>query len=172
MNLRILKKLSKRASPLLVALGGYLRGNEITHFTAGAWGDEGHTSSIGHDRKHWDRSPAVHDEPLHGSIVRRPRDPTRSDSRYPFIHIRNPWTAWPGTPMVGWTSGYECPEWEERTAWEHLTHLVWDDVAEYVPDPEDDEGLGMVVVARQYLRNPAEILRHAASMAAAKAGGP
>lgn len=117
MNLRILKKLSKLAVPQLLALEEAER-RKITHFVSEK-GDEGYIRRGGHDRKHWDRSPAVHDQPFNdASIVISPR--IRAGTRCPFIHIAPPYLTWAGTPMVGWNSGSYEPEWEEESAWDHL----------------------------------------------------
>lgn len=121
MNLRILKKLSKRAAPLLLALEEAER-RKVTHFVSEK-NDDGYIRYGGHDRKHWDRSPAVHDHPFNdASIVIGPR--SRAGTEYPFIHISPPDLAWPGTPMVGWTSGYYEPEWEEMPTWDHLVEIA------------------------------------------------
>lgn len=167
MNLRILKKLSKRAAPLLVALDGYQFG-KVEHFTADR---EGFTHTTGHDRKHWERMRGAHDEPCSGSIAYRPR---KASGRYPFVRVSEPFNVWPGTPMVGWTSGYETPEWEERTAWEHLADIIVCEVTEYREVPrEDDEwgpGYDLEPVTRERLRNPRDVLRRARDLVLERQG--
>jgi hypothetical protein len=100
MNLRILKKLSKKAVPHLARLvalpcepfvsklGG--RGPDYCECTADV-------PNI--DRKH---------------MVRRRHD----RSRVRIFTI--PPNAWDGTPFVGATSGYYEPEWDEWSAWNYL----------------------------------------------------
>lgn len=161
MNLRILKKLSKRAAPLLCQLPGWHTRPEF--FPADC--DSG-TSSGGHDRKHWDRNPAVHDDAFPGSIVLRPRRP---HPRRPFVHLRQPLQPWVGTPMVGWSSGYETPEWEEHTAWEELTQITHSDVTDYHCSESDDGGPEYTIIQRLRLANPTAILRHARALAVVRA---
>jgi hypothetical protein len=159
-NLRILKKLSKRAAPLLAALDDPRRGGS-KHFVSDA-NDPGNASTGGHDRKHWERSHAVHGDAFGDAIAMRVRNP--GSARYPFIHVRPPYNVWPGTPMVGWTSGYEEPEWEEHDAWAHLCDIVFwatHDVA------WGDEGEADVVPLER-CRNPRDILMKARSLVAEK----
>jgi len=162
MNLRILKKLSKMAATLLPSLPTWHAGESFIAERNGG----GSTDSAGHDRKHWDRCRSVHDDAPFGGIVIRARAGGR---RYPFLHLHNPSIVWAGTPMVGWWSGYETREWEERTAWEELSETALSDVTDYVFEDLGVGGPEYQVVARKRLANPAAILRHARTMAVAKA---
>ncbi|WP_425953018.1 hypothetical protein [Ralstonia pseudosolanacearum] len=146
MNLRILKKLSKRAAPLLPLLG-----ERRKVFIAD---DDCHTSTGGHDRKHWYRLRVNHGgSPLRGSIKR----PTmRAGS---WVVLRQPFAPWPGTPMVGDFFGYYEPEWEEETAWEALLTLVFDHFTEW-----SMEGPKLL---RRDLDTPTRILRAAREIIAA-----
>lgn len=121
MNLRILKKLSKRAAPLLPLLG-----DNRQQFPAER--GDGHTSTTGHDRKHWLRMRSIHGEEFPGTIKYKPRQGAH------WIAMREPWDALKGTPMVGAMEGYYEPEWSEETAWEALLDIVW---WEYVICDED-----------------------------------
>ncbi len=118
MNLRILKKLSKRAAPLLAQIGDYRE-----QFFAEKW--DNYTSSAITSRKHWERSRC---HPSHASEIGKNHGLLRSYYRSraghvicmsaEHIHPRK------GTPMVGATSGYYEPEWDEETAWDALSGYV------------------------------------------------
>lgn len=129
MNLRILKKLSKRAAPLLVALG-----DTRQQFKAEKW--DNYIGTAIWARKHWERSRTVWKD-----IPERKRDEEicyRSRAGHVIV-MRIPSHPLKGTPMIGATSGYYEPEWDEETAWCALRGLVcahftqWD--AEGGPKP-------------------------------------
>jgi hypothetical protein len=130
-NLRILKKLSKRASPLVADM---CCDHRLTHFVVE--GRDGDTSVIGHDRKHWNRHRAAYSEPWGRSEV---FVLARTAGAHPFICLCEPSTPWDGTPSVGWTSGYYEREWEERTAWEYLLEQVENHTIDWLQVGEDDE---------------------------------
>lgn len=116
MNLRILKKLSKRAAPLLPLLGDCR-----AQFLSEA-GDNYHGLVIG-ARKHWERCISVHTDCIReGEFVIAPR--ARAGTRFPYIKVYPPSHPWPRTIMLGETSGYYEPEWEEESAWGALNNLV------------------------------------------------
>lgn len=129
MNLRILKKLSKRAAPLLPLLG-----ENRKVFKCDEGGDIGFYIM---DRKHWERM-CVH----HGgaSCQSRPTLKYKVRRGTHWIVMWAPHDAWPGTMMVGAMSGYYEPEWSEQTAWEALLDIVWDHFTEleYVTDSTGD----------------------------------
>lgn len=157
MNLRILKKLSKRAAPLVATL---CADHRLTHFVVE--GRDGDTNVIGHDRKHWNRHRAANNEPRgRGEVFVL----ARTAGAHPFICLYQPSTPWDGTPGVGWTSGYYEREWEERTAWEYLLEQVENHTVDWVQDGEEDEwGPTMRPVATLRLRNPSVILRKAGEL--------
>jgi hypothetical protein len=112
MNLRILKKLSKRAAPYLAELG-----DNRKQFSA-VRGDNYHGMVI-NDRTTWERSrchPTY--KPFGGEIVRQ----TRAGHH---IVMRSPSHPMKGTIMVGETSGYYEPEWAEEAAYDALSELVY-----------------------------------------------
>ena len=135
MNLRILKKLSKKALPLLIKIDPKYAALSFTPDRD----EPGYTTSAGHDRKHWDRTPTAHSV-LQGEVV-IPRKGKRQDHK-PFIWIRAPYDSWPGTPMIGYTSGWYEPEWEERTTWDELVQVAhsynWIEVARPMEDWQDE----------------------------------
>lgn len=126
MNLRILKKLSKRAAPLLPLLG-----DTRDQFQAKKW--ECYVSVGACERKHWERSRAKYPMDLRGQIKYRPRDGRD------WIVLRRPSHPWKGTVMVGAMSGYYEPEWGEQSAWESLCGIVWDHFTDWTY-PTDETG--------------------------------
>lgn len=149
MNLRILKKLSKRAAPLLPLLG------EHREQFLSEPGDNYHGMVI-RARKHWERFPSVHtDRMRQGEIVTAPA--VRKGSRWPYIKVYPPSHPWPRTVMVGAMSGYYEPEWEEECAWGALDSLV----RGYFCDWDED---GPTLTRR--LRTPSDIFRAAADIIA------
>lgn len=150
MNLRILKKLSKRAAPHMVALGFTNK-----QFLAERWED--YTESGRHDRKHWERRRARYPMECHSDIQIKPRQ-----GEGMVILSQQYMHPWPGTVMLGWTVGYEEPEWEENDAWTLLRRDVQDHWMEFreIDGAEDESGCpDLEYVCHRKLRNPAEILR-------------
>lgn len=94
MNLRILKKLSKRAAPMLRAVGDC---REQFAAKKGA----NFQNLTGHERKHWHR--------MRGRTS---------------IRLYEPFHPLKGTAMAGCTSGYDTSEWEEESTWEALRNAV------------------------------------------------
>lgn len=164
MNLRILKKLSKRASPILKMLEGKHFG-VLDHYPADTRDGFGYLSTGGFDRKHWDRDESVHRELWRSrDILLEPR--SRAGTDRPYIKMTEPSMCWDGTPMVGWSSGYETPEWEERTAWEYLADLVRGHTMDAVYDSaaeDPDHDIQWVQTVRH--PNPAAIMRYARGLA-------
>ncbi|TYC93009.1 hypothetical protein [Novosphingobium sp. BW1] len=117
MNLRILKKLSKRAMPYLIALG-----DRQVHFLAER-NDNYHGMTI-RDRTCWERNPChpsrepgwcnFGDEPVLYVVARK---------GYRYV-MRPPHHPLKGTPMVGGMSGGEQPEWDEICAYACLASWV------------------------------------------------
>lgn len=148
MNLRTLKKLSKRAAPLLPLLG-----DRREQYPAELGG-----SSVGTligARKHWDRFRChPGHEPRNDYSTARGAPLKRQTRAGGYIVLRPPNEARKGTIMVGGPDGGETPEWSEETAWEALTELVWWHFAEW------DAGRKDLVPTRTF-RSPRDYLRAA-----------
>lgn len=119
MNLRIHKKLSKRAAPLLSILGDKREQYRADKY--GCYFGQGRLYPC--DFKHWKRTRARY--PFQPDIKYRPKDGKD------WIVLRYPDNPLKGTVMVGSTVGYYDPEWEEETAYESLCRLVEDHFTEY-----------------------------------------
>lgn len=123
MNLRILKKLSKRAAPLLPLLG-----DRRMQFRSERC-DNYHGMVI-RDRTCWDRSRCHPTYRGHG-------DEIVFDSRAGHrVVMRPPPHPLKGTMMVGATSGYYQPEWDEECAWSALVSIVHNETADWAAYPE------------------------------------
>lgn len=149
MNLRILKKLSKRAAPLLKAMG-----DDREQFAAERW--ENYTSSSGHERKHWERGNAKY--PIYFSHYRYWQ--ARKGLGNPYMH--QPDHPLKGTVMLGWSTGYYEVEWEHDDAWTLLQQAVREHFEEYVEidGSEDESGCPeMTWVCHRRFSNPSQILR-------------
>ena len=148
MNLRILKKLSKRAAPLLIALG-----YECEQFPAAK--DENYHGMVIRNRKNWERN-SVHPKyeaiPSFGDVVFKTRKGQLMVMRPPSHPLK-------GTIMVGGVSGYYEPEWDEECAWSALCSMVYGNFEEYDEVEED-------LKPTRIFRTPADILRAAREMAA------
>lgn len=119
MNLRILKKLSKRAAAIIVALG-----DNREQFRAEL--NENYLKTARVERKHFERMRSPHATVRDGGIKRPARDGHGGYiSMWPPDHPRK------GTIMVGAVSGYYEPEWDEETAWDALRNLVWWSFVDY-----------------------------------------
>lgn len=127
MNLRIHKKLCKRAAPLLPLLG-----DKRKQYKAQKWDCSfGHGGLCPCDFKHWERHYARN--PFSDSYKVRPRH----DKHWIVLH--HPDSPLKGTVMVGSMSGYYEPEWSEETAWESLCRIVEDRFSDW-PEEVMDEG--------------------------------
>lgn len=160
MNLRIIKKLSKKAMPLLVKLGsgqgaflaGRCRNYHAMHFT---------------DRTHWDRG-RCHPSHLDDGETRQAKNGaiyyrTRAGN---VVSMRPSPHPLKGTPMVGGMSGYYEPEWDERCAWAELEDIVFAEFCEWI-DYEDEDDIGRIVSTRR-LNRPADVLQAARELVARK----
>lgn len=153
MNLRILKKLSKRAVPYLEAL-------EYEIFLAVNGGND--VAHIVRDMTRLSRSHAVH-----GNVINRCKHVAiltpkcREGTKYPFLHLRYPSSPLKGTPMIGRMCGGEQPEWEEMPAYFELLEIVKGRHFEYDPDS------GATWCSRP-LRTPAQVFSAADDMMAEK----
>lgn len=115
MNLRILKKLSKRAAPLLPLLGDHRE-----QFRSEK--DDNYHGLIIRARKHWERMrchPSHQEKCSDSAIIYTSRTGHRISMRTPY-HPRK------GTIMVGAMQGYYEPEWDEESAYGALlTAVIW-----------------------------------------------
>jgi hypothetical protein len=128
LNLRILKKLSKRAASMLPLLG-----DDREQFKAKKC--ESYISISKCDWKHWERTRVPYPIDLRGDMKRRPKNGNG------WIVMRRPDYPLKGTVMVGEMRGYYEPEWDEKSAWESLCDLVWDHFTEW-KDVTDSTGDG------------------------------
>jgi hypothetical protein len=118
MNLRILKKLSRQAAPLLLSLG-----DRRDQFEAQPYVNR--TTTRKHDRKHWERRRAFY----RGSLDKRDVNvrPRQGDG---WIQLSEPTRPLAGTPMVGasivetFAMAPPRTDWFEQTAWESLQRQV------------------------------------------------
>lgn len=161
MNLRTLKKLSKRAAPLLPLLG-----DNREQFRAEAHNNY-HGCFIG-DRKHWERSRChpSYDGGFSAYGHGRGREiffNTRAGRR---VVMRPPCHSRKGTMMVGDVSDYYEPEWDEESAWTALYELVWNSSMDIVPT-EDGQDVDYVVM--RALRSVSDIFQAAGELIEAKA---
>jgi len=155
-NLRTLKKLSKRAAPLLTLLGDRREQFPCPN-------GDGHLSWLITERKHWDRS-SCHPSYTPSNSYSTPRGmPLKLTTRagHPLI-IRPPMEPRKGTIMVGGVDGGPQPEWSEETAWEALREQVWWAFVDFHPTT------GEIVSTRDF-PTPSAVLRGAAEIIAAKA---
>lgn len=113
MNLRILKKLSKRAAPMLPALDDHRQ-----QFKAER-GDN-YTSTLVLARKNFERLRSPGPDTFGDHHIKVPA----RDGHGGFISLHPPHHPLKGTMMVGGMSGGESPEWDEETAWDALQGLV------------------------------------------------
>lgn len=142
MNLRILKKLSKRAAPLLPVLG-----DRREQFRS-----EKHDNYHGYlikDRKHWERGRSTHAD-THGDMIKRAARDGQG-----WVYARPPHHPRKGTVMVGAVSGYYEPEWDEECAWKAFEDFICAHFTDWEADPPK---------AIRRLRMPSDILRAAAEL--------
>lgn len=119
MNLRILKKLSKRVKPLI-----YGKSSGLEFFLADS--HDNYTNTHGHDRKHWERMQSGNSECFFKKDI-------KIKTKNGFILMSEQYIhPWKNTEMVGWMSGYEEPEWEEETAWDRFCSNIWYKFNDYV----------------------------------------
>lgn len=152
MNLRILKKLSKRAHALM--LEGHGQKWYGSFYPAMKW--DSHTDVVGHDRKHWERGNACNKIDWRGRIYWTPRNGKGHS------YMNEPDAPLKGTMMLGQSVGYYEPEWEEATCWERFESFVRSHFEDYIeiPGTEDESGCPEFdwVRSRQF-KSPAQIFR-------------
>ncbi len=139
MNLRVLKKLSKRAAPLLPLLGE-------TREQFRAERGECYHGLTGFPLKDWDRSRC---HPTFEGIGDDVVYTTRAGHK---VVMREPYHPLKGTVMVGAMSGGEEPEWSEETTYGALREIVYWHFVEI--DGED-------VTLTRSLRTPREVFEAA-----------
>lgn len=122
MNLRLLKKLSKRAAPLVALLG-----DEREQYPAKKDGND--LGMGGFERKHLMRWSVPY--PFENDCKYMPRHGKQ------WVVLRQPWHPWKGTIMLGAMEGYYEPEWSEQTAWGALVEHVYLAFSEYDPTTEN-----------------------------------
>lgn len=142
MNLRILKKLSKRAAPLVVALG-----DSRERFKSEKWEGENPYSRQAFERKHWRRCQARY--PIDGDPKYMPRHGKQ------WIVFREPSSPLKGTEMFGSMDGYYEPEWGDKPAWAVLTEYVLSETTDWNTEE---------LRATRHFSNPSEILAFARQM--------
>ncbi len=127
MNLRILKKLSKRAAPYLLPLGDYRE-----QFRAGQGRNHHGLVYLITDRTCWERGRSVHGDPIRqGEIKKRAADGKG------WVWMAPPSHPLKGTMMVGGMSGYYEPEWQEWCCWQALSSMVLDHFTDWAALEED-----------------------------------
>jgi hypothetical protein len=146
-NLRTLKKLSKRAAPLLPLLGD-------TREQFRAKKHENFTSSRIPAQKHWERGRSVHSDCIGDGEIKKPAADGNG-----WVYQRPPSHPLKGTVIVGSVSGYYEPEWDEETAWDALEKIVHFSFMEH----RDDE-----MFPTRAMRTPSQIFRGARDLIAGR----
>ena len=146
MNLRILKKLSKRAAQLLPLLG-----DNRKQFRAEK--ADSYTGLLIRDRACWERGRSVH-----GDTIRQLERKKPAADGSGWVWMAPPCHPLKGTVMVGAVSGYYEPEWDEQTAWEALQQIVYDRFTDYRCDAGDDD---VIAILTRRLDSPSDIFRAA-----------
>lgn len=140
MRLRTLKKLSKRATPYLVALG-------YTKYIFPAKAGENYHEMSGFPRKNWERS---HCHPSHAKDVGKKRTGFREGFYHQtrkgnVLFIGQPYHPLKGTTMIGGMDSGPEPEWSEETTYGLLRNIVECSFIEY------DEETGDILKPRPLL---------------------
>lgn len=160
MNLRILKKLARKARPLVIAIA---EKEKRTVAIFEGFDDETPVGSAGKfERKHFDRSATRH---VGSSVVGVPDScgllllAKKADRKCPYIRLRSPWGALNGTPGHEWRCCYEVPEYDCEDLYSFLLSLV----REHYTDFSEH---GMTVHFRPNLSNPTRVFKLAKQMIA------
>jgi hypothetical protein len=153
MNLRTLKKLSKRAAPLIVQLD-----DRREQFPAQR--DDNYHGCLIANKKHWERRK-VHAtyEPRNDYSTRRGAEVLKRTRKGNLILLKPPTHPRKGTVMVGGVCGYEQPEWSEECAWFVLDSIVRDHFTDW--DKAFDENIPPGGSLTRELRLPSQILKAA-----------
>lgn len=144
MNLRILKKLSKRAAPYLPLLG-----DDRRQFPAEK--HDNYTGLMITARKHFERGRSVHAELYGEGMIKTPAKDARG-----WVYAKPPVHPRKGTIMVGALEGYYEPEWDEETAYEALLDIVYSESTEWGEDgpcalTRDLSSVGLIFAAADQL---------------------
>lgn len=159
MNLRILKKLSKRAASLLSLLG-----DKRQQFRAEK-NDNCGVPLIA-DRKYWKRSRCRPDhKPRNDYSTPQGAERVAITRRGWHVLLQPPYHPGKGTVMLGASEGYEEPEWEETTAWVALSDLVFSHFTDWASCGRwDGKGELPGQVLTRSLRTPREVFQAARDM--------
>lgn len=149
-NLRILKKLSKRAAPLLVQLG---IADESALFRAEK--NDNYHGTVIRDRKHWERTRC---HPSH-KPVRKADEIKYLTRKGHVVSMSPPSHPLKGTMMTGGMSGYYEPEWSEECAYAALFQHLSYSFAEYDEKTED-------LVPTRLLSSPSDVFAAASELVA------
>jgi hypothetical protein len=161
MNLRILKKLSERAAPLLPLLG-----DKRQQFRAEK--DDNYGVPLIADRKYWKRSRCRPDhKPRNDYSIPQGAERVVVTRSGRHVLLQPPYHPGKGTVMVGASEGYEEPEWEETTAWVALSDILFSHFTDWASCGRwDGEGEMPVPNLTRSLRTPREIFQAARDMIA------
>lgn len=154
MNLRILKKLSKRAVPYLAKIE---RGGKLFRAEKG----DSYTKTLIWDRSCWERGASVHGDKIREGEIKWLARSRKGRGDYLWCYAHPPSHPLKGTMMIGATTGYYQPEWDEETAWEALQSWVHGQFFDY--DPETNEAF-----STRPLRTVTDIFRAADELLAQK----
>lgn len=160
MNLRILKKLSKRAAPYLPLLGD---GREQFPAERG----ENYHGLLIMDRTCWERGRSVHGDLIGEHEIKRPAADGKG-----WVYMHPPSCPLKGTMMIGGVSGYYEPEWDEECCYGALDALVRDHFTDWEAlMAEDDHPAAQRPVLLRDLSTPSKVFRAADEMVAARRRG-
>lgn len=122
MNQRILKKLAKKAVPVIKAL----KKANLCNIEIGEPDYDG--VPIGgcfkFDRKHFERNRALcerYEFDRENVLAVKVRN---SDSKYPFIRLSSPFETWPQVPFHSWRCCWDVPEYDAEDLWSVLVKQV------------------------------------------------
>lgn len=152
MNLRILKKLSKRAVPLLHQIGE-------TRTVFPAEKEENYHGMIIRDMTRLERFGSSNTDKMTAHLhVATIAPKCRQGTRHPYVKCYLSPHPIKGTPMVGGMSGYYEPEWSEETAYGVLLRWVRNNFFKYDPKTENCRFTGSFKNSSDVFRAATELL--------------
>jgi hypothetical protein len=161
-NLRILKKLARKARPLVLAIA---KKEKRTVAIFDGFDEETPVGSVGKfDRKHFERFAT---RQINNSVVGVCDSrgllllAKKADRKFPYIRLCSPWGALNGTPGHEWRCCYEVPEYDCEDLYSFLLSLVRD----HYTDVDYSEH-GMTVRHKPNMSNPARVFKLAKQMIA------